>query len=59
MEDINFVSTIYRALNALTIKDKFSISTVNELLGELKGSIVYSKLNMRSRFHQIRVPDHV
>ncbi|GJQ89850.1 putative reverse transcriptase domain-containing protein [Tanacetum coccineum] len=45
----------YRELNKLTVKNRYPLSRIDDLFDQLQGSRVYSKIDLRSGYHQVRV----
>jgi len=50
----------YRELNKITIKNKYPLPRINDLFDQLQGAGVFSKINLRSGYHKLRIkPDDV
>ncbi|GKA03667.1 putative reverse transcriptase domain-containing protein, partial [Tanacetum coccineum] len=45
----------YRELNKLTIKNRYPLPRIDDLFDQLQGSSVYSKIDLRSVYHQLRI----
>jgi len=47
----------YRQLSIATIKNRYPLPRIDDLFYQLKGSTVFSKINLRSKYHQVRIKD--
>jgi hypothetical protein len=45
----------YRSLNEVTIKNKYPLPRIDDLFDQLKGACVFSKIDLRSRYHQLKI----
>nr|GEX17466.1 putative reverse transcriptase domain-containing protein [Tanacetum cinerariifolium] len=45
----------YRELDKLTVKNRYPLPRIDDLFEQLQGSSVYSKIDLRSGYHQLRV----
>ncbi|GKG13697.1 hypothetical protein Tco_0350657, partial [Tanacetum coccineum] len=54
-KDGSFLMCInYRELNKLTMKNRYPLPRINDLFDQLQGPRVYSKIDLRSGYHQLR-----
>lgn len=47
----------YRALNDVTVKNKYLLPRIDDLFDQLSGATVFSKIDLRSRYHQLKIRD--
>ena len=45
----------YRALNKITVRNRYPLARIEELLDRLRGASVFSKIDLRSGYHQLRI----
>jgi hypothetical protein len=45
----------YRSLNEVTIKNKYPLPRIEDLFDQMKGASVFSKITLRSRYHQLKI----
>jgi hypothetical protein len=45
----------YRNPNAVTVKNKYPLPRINDLLDQLKNARFFSKIDLRSRYHQMKI----
>jgi hypothetical protein len=51
------MSVDYRSLNEVTIKNKYSLPWIEELFNQMKGASVFSKIDLRSGYHQLKIQE--
>jgi hypothetical protein len=47
----------YRALNKITVKNRYPLPCIDDLLDQLKNVVYFNKLDLHSGYHQIRVAE--
>lgn len=47
----------YRELNRVTLKNKYPLPSIEDLFDQMQGASIFSKIDLRSGYHQLRVKE--
>ena len=47
----------YMQMNKVTVKNKYPLPRIDDLFDQMKGAKVFSKIDLRSGYHQVRIKD--
>ena len=56
-DSILWLCVDYRQLNKMTVKNKYLLPRIDDLFNQLKGAGVFSKIDLRYGYHQLRIKD--
>jgi hypothetical protein len=45
----------YRALNEFTVKNRYSLSRIDDLFDQLHGACMFSKINLQLGYHELKI----
>jgi hypothetical protein len=48
----------YRALNEVTVNDKYLLPRIDDLFNQLQGAYVFSKINLRLGYHRLKIREY-
>nr|GFB68179.1 putative reverse transcriptase domain-containing protein [Tanacetum cinerariifolium] len=57
LSDKGFIRPNYRELNKLTVKNRYPLPRIDDLFDQFQGLSVYSKIDLRSGYHQLRIQE--
>jgi hypothetical protein len=58
-DETQWMCVDYRSLNEVTIKNKYPLPRIEDLFDQMKGASVFSKIDLRSRYHQLKIRESV
>jgi hypothetical protein len=54
-DETQWMCVDYQSLNEATIKNKYPLPRIEDLFYQMKGAVVFSKIDLRSGYHQLKI----